>query len=144
HFSFALYRLYYSDFSRLEINRWYAVTRNSSITSLSGYHWLGSILPQMLAMLGGVFVAANTGDSVQKVVSLFIDPNNRFLLVLTYCVGMALFTMVMGNAFAAFPVLSAGIALPFLVLTHQADPAPLFAIGMYAGYCGTLMTPMAA
>ncbi|KGQ63594.1 DUF979 domain-containing protein [Gallibacterium anatis] len=103
-----------------------------------------AILPQMLAMLGGVFVAANTGDSVQKVVSLFIDPNNRFLLVLTYCVGMALFTMVMGNAFAAFPVLSAGIALPFLVLTHQADPAPLFAIGMYAGYCGTLMTPMAA
>ena len=73
------------------------------------------ILPQMLAMLGGVFMVANTGDSVQKVVSLFVNPDNRFMLVIIYCVGMALFTMIMGNAFAAFPVLSAGIALPFLI-----------------------------
>ncbi|RTP94351.1 DUF979 domain-containing protein [Enterobacter asburiae] len=99
---------------------------------------------QMLAMLGGVFVAANTGDSVQKVVSLFVNPDNRFMLVVIYCVGMALFTMIMGNAFAAFPVLSAGIALPFLINVHHGNPAPLLAIGMYAGYCGTLMTPMAA
>lgn len=98
----------------------------------------------MLAMLGGVFVVANTGDSVQKVVSLFVNPDNRFMLVVIYCVGMALFTMIMGNAFAAFPVLSAGIALPFLINVHHGNPAPLLAIGMYAGYCGTLMTPMAA
>ncbi len=65
------------------------------------------ILPQMLAMLGGVFLVANTGDPVQKVVSLFVNPDNRFMLVIIYCVGMALFTMIMGNAFAAFPVLSA-------------------------------------
>ena len=102
------------------------------------------ILPQMLAMLGGVFVAANTGGAVQKVVSLFVNPDNRFMLVAIYCVGMALFTMIMGNAFAAFPVLSAGIALPFLINVHHGNPAPLLAIGMYAGYCGTLMTPMAA
>lgn len=103
-----------------------------------------AILPLMLAMLGGVFVAAKTGTSVQQVVSLFVNPDNRFLVVVIYCVGMALFTMVMGNAFAAFPVMSAGIALPFLILGHHADPAPLVAIGMYSGYCGTLMTPMAA
>ena len=103
-----------------------------------------AILPLMLAMLGGVFVAAKTGNSVQQVVSLFVNPDNRFLVVVIYCVGMALFTMVMGNAFAAFPVMSAGIALPFLILGHHADPAPLVAIGMYSGYCGTLMTPMAA
>lgn len=60
------------------------------------------ILPQMLAMLGGVFVVANTGESVQKVVSLFVNPDSRFMLVVIYCVGMALFTMIMGNAFAAF------------------------------------------
>ena len=102
------------------------------------------ILPQMLAMLGGVFMVANTGDSVQKVVSLFVNPDNRFMLVIIYCVGMALFTMIMGNAFAAFPVLSAGIALPFLINVHHVNPAPLLAFGMYAGYCGTLMTPMAA
>lgn len=103
-----------------------------------------AILPLMLAMLGGVFVAAKTGNSVQQVVSLFVNPDSRFLVVVIYCVGMALFTMVMGNAFAAFPVMSAGIALPFLILGHHADPAPLVAIGMYSGYCGTLMTPMAA
>ncbi|HZS79810.1 MAG TPA: DUF979 domain-containing protein [Herbaspirillum sp.] len=103
-----------------------------------------AILPQMLAMLGGVFVAAKTGDSVQQVVSMFVNSDNLFLVVTIYCIGMALFTMVMGNAFAAFPVMSAGIALPFLIIGHHADPAPLVAIGMYSGYCGTLMTPMAA
>ncbi|MFZ1181484.1 MAG: DUF979 domain-containing protein [Herbaspirillum sp.] len=103
-----------------------------------------AILPQMLAMLGGVFIVAKTGDSVQQVVSMFVNPDNLFLVVTIYCVGMALFTMVMGNAFAAFPVMSAGIALPFLIIGHHADPAPLVAIGMYSGYCGTLMTPMAA
>jgi len=103
-----------------------------------------AVLPQMLAMLGGVFVAAQTGKSVQDIVSLFADPHNRFLLVVIYCVGMALFTMIMGNAFAAFPVLTAGIALPLLVVGQHANPAPLVTIGMLAGYCGTLMTPMGA
>ncbi|MGM3173500.1 DUF979 domain-containing protein [Dickeya lacustris] len=102
------------------------------------------ILPQMLAMLGGVFVAAKTGDAVGHIVSKLVNPDNRFMLVVIYGLGMALFTMVMGNAFAAFPVMSAGIALPFLIVQQHADPAPLLAIGMYAGYCGTLMTPMAA
>ncbi|WP_295762557.1 DUF979 domain-containing protein [Undibacterium sp.] len=102
------------------------------------------LLPQMLAMLGGVFVAAQTGRSIQAIVNLFIDPDNRLALVAIYCVGMALFTMIMGNAFAAFPVMTAGIALPFLIVQHHANPAPLVAIGMFSGYCGTLMTPMAA
>jgi uncharacterized membrane protein len=57
---------------------------------------------------------------------------------------MALLTMVMGNAFAAFPVIAIGIGLPVLVSQHHADPAPLAALGMLAGYCGTLLTPMAA
>ena len=102
------------------------------------------ILPQMLAMLGGVFVAAKTGSSIQAIVHLFIDPDNLFALVLIYCLSMAAFTMIMGNAFAAFPVMTAGIALPFLILQHHANPAALVAIGMFSGYCGTLMTPMAA
>jgi uncharacterized membrane protein len=103
-----------------------------------------AVLPQMLAMLGGVFVAAQTGKSVQQVVGLFVNPENRFMLIVIYCVGMALFTMIMGNAFAAFPVMTAGIALPFIIAGQHADPAPLVTIGMLAGYCGTLMTPMAA
>jgi uncharacterized membrane protein len=55
-----------------------------------------------------------------------------------------LFTIVMGNAFAAFPVMAVGLALPVLVGQHGANPAPLAAIGMLCGYCGTLLTPMAA
>ena len=102
------------------------------------------ILPQMLAMLGGVFVAAKTGVSIQAIVNLFIDPDNRLALILTYAFGMAAFTMIMGNAFAAFPVMTAGVALPFLINQHHANPAALVAIGMFCGYCGTLMTPMAA
>lgn len=102
------------------------------------------ILPLMLAMLGGVFVAAKTGQSIQSLVTMLVDPSSRLALIVIYCVGMALFTMVMGNAFAAFPVMAAGIALPFLIQQHHASPAPLVAIGMLSGYCGTLMTPMAA
>ncbi|MFZ6654134.1 DUF979 domain-containing protein [Undibacterium sp. TJN19] len=102
------------------------------------------ILPLMLAMLGGVFVAARTGQSIQAIVNLLIDPGSRFTLIIMYCCGMALFTMIMGNAFAAFPVMTAGIAMPFLISQHHANPAALVAIGMFSGYCGTLMTPMAA
>jgi len=55
-----------------------------------------------------------------------------------------LFTMIMGNAFAAFPVMMAGIGLPLLVHKHGAAPAVLGSLGMLTGYCGTLLTPMAA
>jgi uncharacterized membrane protein len=73
-----------------------------------------------------------------------VPVDNRFAVVLAYALGMAMFTMIMGNAFAAFPVMTAGIGLPLLVHLHGADPAPLAAIGMLSGYCGTLLTPMAA
>ena len=118
-----------------------AVTESRRLLDSIGW---AAILPQMLAMLGGVFIVAQTGDSIKELVTLFIAPENRFMLVVLYCVGMALFTMVMGNAFAAFPVMTAGIAMPFLIEGHGASAAPLVAIGMYSGYCGTLMTPMAA
>ena len=64
--------------------------------------------------------------------------------MIAYGLGMALFTMVMGNAFAAFPVMTAAIGLPLLIGQHHGDPAVVAAIGMLAGFCGTLMTPMAA
>jgi len=103
-----------------------------------------ALLPQMLAMLGGVFVAAHTDDAIQTLARLIVNPDSRFWTVSAYCIGMAGFTMVMGNAFAAFPVMTAGIALPLLVRGLHADPAPVMTLGMLAGYCGTLMTPMAA
>jgi uncharacterized membrane protein len=57
---------------------------------------------------------------------------------------MAGFTMIMGNAFAAFPVLTAGVGLPILIKQFGGDPAAVAAIGMLSGFCGTLMTPLAA
>jgi uncharacterized membrane protein len=57
---------------------------------------------------------------------------------------MAGFTMIMGNAFAAFPVLTGGVALPILIHRFGGDPAVVCAIGMLSGFCGTLMTPLAA
>jgi uncharacterized membrane protein len=59
-------------------------------------------------------------------------------------VGMVMFTMIMGNAFAAFPVMTAAIGVPLLIQTYHGDPAVVGAVGMLAGFCGTLMTPMAA
>ena len=64
--------------------------------------------------------------------------------VIVYGLGMAMFTVVMGNAFAAFPVMAAGIGVPLLVQRYGASPAPVAALGMLAGFCGTLLTPMAA
>ena len=103
-----------------------------------------ALLPQLLGSLGSLFAAAGVGNVISNLMSGVIPSNSILIGVIVYVVGMALFTMIMGNAFAAFPVLSAGIALPFLINVHHGNPAPLLAIGMYAGYCGTLMTPMAA
>lgn len=103
-----------------------------------------AVLPQMLATLGAVFAAAGVGQVVSNLVSAAIPVDNRFLVVFAYTVGMALFTMIMGNAFAAFPVMTAGVGLPLIVQMHGGNPAVLAAIGMFSGYCGTLMTPMAA
>lgn len=103
-----------------------------------------AILPQMLASLGAVFALAGVGKVVGELTTMVIPEGSRLAAVLAYGLGMALFTMVMGNAFAAFPVMAAAIGLPLLIGQHHGDPAIIAAIGMLAGFCGTLMTPMAA
>ena len=103
-----------------------------------------AILPQMLAALGAVFALAGVGTAVGELVSSYVPLDSRFAVVVAYTVGMALFTMIMGNAFAAFPVMTAAIGLPFIVHRFGGDPAAMGAIGMLSGFCGTLMTPMAA
>lgn len=103
-----------------------------------------ALLPLVLATLGGVFAASGVGEAVASLVSAVIPTDSRLACVLAYGLGMVLFTVIMGNAFAAFPVLTAGIGLPLLVHRHGADPAVLGALGMLTGYCGTLLTPMAA
>ncbi len=102
------------------------------------------LLPMVLSTLGGVFTATGVGDSVSALLGSVIATDSRLACVIAYGLGMVLFTVVMGNAFAAFPVITAGIGLPFLVIQHGADPAIVGAMGMLTGYCGTLLTPMAA
>jgi uncharacterized membrane protein len=57
---------------------------------------------------------------------------------------MVVFTIIMGNAFAAFPVMAAAIGIPILIHADGGNPAVIGAVGMLTGFCGTLMTPMAA
>ena len=103
-----------------------------------------AVLPQMLAALGALFAIAGVGNVVTGLAERWIPLDNPFVVVMTYGIGMALFTMIMGNAFAAFPVMTAGIGLPLIVTRFGGDPTVMAAIGMLAGFCGTLMTPMAA
>ena len=103
-----------------------------------------AVLPQMLAALGALFAIAGVGTVVSGLAQRWIPLDNPFVVVLTYTVGMAVFTMIMGNAFAAFPVMTAGIGLPLIVQRFGGDPTIMAAIGMLSGFCGTLMTPMAA
>ena len=103
-----------------------------------------AVLPQMLAALGAVFAAAGVGAAIGQIASDWLPDGSRLAAVAAYTFGMAIFTMVMGNAFAAFPVMAAGIGLPLIVQRFGGDPAIMGAIGMLSGFCGTLMTPMAA
>ncbi len=103
-----------------------------------------AVLPQMLAALGVLFAAAGVGDIIGSVTRSMIPEGSIFLTVLVFGAGMALFTMIMGNAFAAFPVMAAAIGVPLLIRHYGGDPAVIGAVGMLAGFCGTLMTPMAA
>ena len=103
-----------------------------------------AVLPQLLGMLGLVFSDAGVGKAVAHLSTAYIDMDLRFVAVIVYCVGMALFTIIMGNGFAAFPVMTGGIGVPVLYGIFHVNPAMMAAIGMFSGYTGTLMTPMAA
>jgi uncharacterized membrane protein len=103
-----------------------------------------AVLPQMLAALGAVFALAGVGQAVGGLVSHALPADSRLAVVCAYTFGMAIFTIIMGNGFAAFPVMTAGIGLPLIVRKFGGDPAIMAAIGMLSGFCGTLMTPMAA
>ncbi len=103
-----------------------------------------AVLPQMLASLGAVFAAAGVGATIGALAGAIIPHGSIFLAVMLYALGMVVFTMIMGNAFAAFPVMAAAIGIPILIHADGGNPAVIGAVGMLAGFCGTLMTPMAA
>jgi len=101
------------------------------------------ILPQILAALGSLFTIAGVGNVISSGVAAVIPNGSHFIACAVYCIGMAVFAFIMGNSFAAFSVITVGVGLPFLIM-QGANPAVVGALGLTAGYCGTLCTPMAA
>ena len=98
----------------------------------------------MLAALGLVLADTGVGRTIGELLLTVIPEGTIFPAVLAFGLGMALFTILTGNAFAAFPVMATAIGVPLLIQGYGGDPAVVGAIGMLAGFCGTLMTPMAA
>ena len=110
---------------------------------MNGVGW-AAVLPQMLASLGVIFAAAGVGTTIGAIVGAIIPQGSVLLAVVLYALGMVVFTMIMGNAFAAFPVMAAAIGVPILIQADGGKAAVVGAVGMLSGFCGTLMTPMAA
>ena len=102
-----------------------------------------SMLPQLLGCLGGVFTAAGVGDVIAQLVEKIVPKGNVNIGIIVYAICMVLFTMIMGNAFAAITVMTVGIGAPF-VLAYGANPVVIGMLALTCGYCGTLLTPMAA
>ncbi len=102
-----------------------------------------SMLPMLLACLGTIFTKAGVGDVIADIVSHIIPEGNVNAGIVVYAIGMMLFTMIMGNAYAAITVMTVGIGYPF-VLAYGANPVVIGMLALTCGFCGTLCTPMAA
>lgn len=103
-----------------------------------------ALLPSLLAALGAIFTLAKVGDLVGGYAGAVLPAGNVLAAVVAYAGGMWLLTVLMGNAFASFPIMATAIGIPVLVHQHGGNPAVVAAIGMLCGFCGTLCTPMAA
>lgn len=102
-----------------------------------------SMLSMLIACLGTVFTEAGVGEVIAKIVGNVIPEGSVNIGIIVYALGMMLFTMIMGNAFAAITVMTVGIGGPF-VLAHGVNPVLIGMLALTCGYCGTLLTPMAA
>ena len=96
-----------------------------------------------MACLGSIFTEAGVGSVIAKTLEAVIPPGNTNLGIVFFALGMVLFTILMGSAYAAITVMTVGIGAPF-ILQHGANPALIGMIGLTCGFCGTLCTPMAA
>jgi uncharacterized membrane protein len=102
------------------------------------------ILPQLLAALGTLFTRADVGKVIARDVAVLLPEGSLLAAVIVYCGCLAMLTAIMGNSFAAFPVILTGIGAPLLIAQFQANPALVGSLGMTVASCGTLCTPMAA
>ena len=101
------------------------------------------IMPLLLSCLGAIFTKAGVGDAFANIFGKIIPSGNVYIGIVAYALGMVLFTIIMGNAFAAITVMTVGIGVPF-VISLGANPLYMVTLAMTCGYCGTLLTPMAA
>lgn len=86
---------------------------------------------------------SGVGETISRGISGVLPEGNALISSAAYIIGMVLFTMLMGNAFAAFTVITVSIGVPF-VIAIGGDPVIAGALAMTGGFCGTLLTPMAA
>lgn len=101
------------------------------------------MLPMLLACLGAIFTAAGVGEVIAGYVEKVIPAGNVNVGIIIYAIGMVLFTAIMGNAYAAITVMTVSIGGPF-VLALGANPVVIGMLALTTGFCGTLLTPMAA
>jgi uncharacterized membrane protein len=102
------------------------------------------ILPQLLASLRILFTTAGVGKAIANAVSTVIPTGSPLAVVIACCLIIAALTFVMGNSFAAFPVVMSGLGIPLLIQRFHLDAAAVGLILLTGASCGTLCTPMAA
>ncbi len=102
------------------------------------------ILPQLLASLGTLFTTAGVGTVIASIVSAVIPTGNMYVVVVVCCLTAAMLTFLLGNSFAAFPIVMTGLGIPLLVQPFGVDPALVGVTILTCASCGTLCTPMAA
>lgn len=102
------------------------------------------ILPQLLASLGVLFTAAGVGAVIAHHIRVLIPAGSPLMVVSATMLSVAALSFLMGNSFAAYPVIMSGLAAPLLIEKGGADPAMIGALLMTAASCGTLCSPMAA
>jgi uncharacterized membrane protein len=102
------------------------------------------ILPQLLASLGTLFTAAGVGKAIAMAVGIVLPTDSPLAVAFATCLTIAAFTFVMGNSFAALPVIMAGLGIPLLVQQFHVDAGVVGLILLTGASCGTLCTPMAA
>jgi uncharacterized membrane protein len=102
-----------------------------------------AVISQFLATIGLLFNSAGVGETIAGLVSGLLLDGPRIAAIAMYCGGMMFFSFVLGNAFAAFAIVTTGIGLPFLVELHGSDPAVISVLAMLSGYSGSIISPLA-
>jgi uncharacterized membrane protein len=102
------------------------------------------ILPQLLASLGVLFTLSGVGTLVSDYLGKIVPGGSPFFAGAMYLAAMTLLTMLLGNSFASFSVIMTGVGVPLVIAPFGLDPAFVAILGLTAGSCGTLSTPMAA